>query len=236
MATFVVTHGACGGGWEWAEVAAMLRAGGHDVHTPTFTGLGDRAHLLTREVDLSLHVHDVLEMLVRQDVVGAILVGHSYSGMVLPMVADRVRRLVVIDGFLPGDGESARELTPADIWDEVIARPAATDGDGWWIPPWGFGPEDLPGVTDERRAWYAERLAPHPVATLTEPARLPNGFPAQPGTYVSCGHGASRVMASSRERARALGWGMRTIDAAHDVQVTDPTLIARVLDEVATDG
>lgn len=239
MATFVLVHGACGGGWEWARVAAILRGDGHQVHTPTLTGLGDRSPLLTREVNLEQHVLDVTEVLFREDLRDVILSGHSYGGMVTPGVADReperIARLVCVDGFVPRPGQSARDLVPADQWDEVIVRPAEERGDGWRVPAWGFEEEVLTGLTPERRRWYVERLVDQPLATLTQPLTLPNGFPPQPGRYVQCERGAVGVMESSRAHARELGWVMRTIDAQHDVQVTDPPLIAAVLQEIAGD-
>lgn len=239
MSTLVLVHGACGGGWEWARVAAILRGAGHEVHTPTLTGLGDRSHLLTREVDLELHVRDVVEVLFREDLHDVVLSGHSYGGMVIPGVADRqperVARLVSVDGFVPHPGQSTRDMVSAEEWEQVIERPSQERGDGWRVPPWGFDEEALADLEPERRRWYVERLVDQALATFTQPLALPNGFPRHPGTYVQCERGAVRVMEASRAHARELGWTMRTIDAEHEVQVTDPQLIAGMLLEVAAD-
>src|SRR4051794_40381551 len=89
MATFVIVHGAWGGGWGWREVATALRAAGHEVFTPTLTGLGERAHLARPETDLTTHVRDVVGVLECEDLRDVLLVGHSYGGMVITGAADR---------------------------------------------------------------------------------------------------------------------------------------------------
>src|SRR6185436_21106805 len=103
MATFVVAHGAWSAGWAWKKMRPLLRERGHELFTPTYTGLGERVHLLTREVDLETHVRDVLGVLECEDLREVILVGHSYGGMVATVVADRaasrIARLVYLDAF-----------------------------------------------------------------------------------------------------------------------------------------
>ena len=89
MASYVLVHGGGHGGWCYQKVARLLRAAGHDVHTPTLTGLGERSHLLSDKVDLNMHVRDVVAMLHSEDLRDVILVGHSYGGMVITGVADR---------------------------------------------------------------------------------------------------------------------------------------------------
>ena len=89
MACFVLVHGGGHGGWCYAKVAALLRAAGHDVYTPTLTGLGERKHLLTVDTDLSTHVTDIVNTLIYEDLRDVLLVGHSYGGMVITGVADR---------------------------------------------------------------------------------------------------------------------------------------------------
>ena len=103
----VLVPGACLGGWAWQEVAARLRALGHDVYPVTLTGLGERVHLATREVDLETHIDDVVNLLDYEDLSDAVLVGHSYAGVVVTAVADRrperLRAVVYLDtGPLPG--------------------------------------------------------------------------------------------------------------------------------------
>lgn len=90
MATFVLVHGAWHGGWCWARVAPLLRDAGHDVYTPTLTGHGERAHLLPSTVDLETNVRDVLAVLTYEDLMKVVLVGHSYGGMIVTAVAERM--------------------------------------------------------------------------------------------------------------------------------------------------
>src|SRR5438445_13579590 len=137
MATIVLVHGAWGGAsWE-RFVAPRLRAAGHLVFAPTLTGLGDRSHLSSPEVDLATHVQDVANVLFYEDLTDAILAGHSYGGMVVTGVAgrmpERLRRLVYLDAFVPEDGQSLFDLVGAERAASMRAR-AAANGDGWRVP------------------------------------------------------------------------------------------------------
>jgi pimeloyl-ACP methyl ester carboxylesterase len=88
MATFVLVHGAWHGGWCWQLVAPILRAAKHEVYTPTLTGMGDRAHLLTCGVDLSTHVRDIISLLYYEDLSNIILVGHGAAALVIGQVVN----------------------------------------------------------------------------------------------------------------------------------------------------
>ena len=116
MATFVIVHGAFGGGWEWREVAALLRARGHDVFTPSLTGFGERVHLATPETGLETHIQDILNVLRYEDLHRVVLACQSYGGMVVTGVADRVperlAHLVYLNALVPEDGQSAFDLLP----------------------------------------------------------------------------------------------------------------------------
>src|SRR2546421_12648956 len=108
---FVLVHGAWHGGWCWAKVARLLRDAGHEVYTPTLTGLGERAHLARPEVDLELHIQDVVAMLEAEELRGVTLVGHSYGGMVVTGVAPRAagggtRPPVYPRALRPGAGQA----------------------------------------------------------------------------------------------------------------------------------
>ena len=89
MATIVVCHGAWSAGWAWKKVRPLLRAAGHDIFTPTYTGLGERAHQVSRAINLDMHIADVLGVLDCEDLRDVVLLGHSYGGMVATGVADR---------------------------------------------------------------------------------------------------------------------------------------------------
>src|SRR6478735_761408 len=165
VSTFVLVHGGGHGGWCWQKVAPTLRAAGHDVYTPTLTGLGERAHLLGPHVDLDLHITDVVEVMRFEDLREVILVGHSYGGMVITGVADRagerIGELVYLDAAHPVGGESL-----ADVAGEMmqLARSAGEVVDGVelvLIPFPEFG--RFYGVTDDDDVdWMQTKLTPHP--------------------------------------------------------------------------
>lgn len=222
MTTFVLVHGAWHGGWCWRHVARALRAAGHDVFTPTLTGLGERSHLLTPDVDLRTHVRDVIAALEFEDLTDMVLVGHSYAGMVVTGVAgqvpDRLRRVVVVDGFLPERGEEALRLLPPEAaahYRDLVADAGA----GWWIPP---RPMDWFGVTDPAAVrWLSGRLTRHPFTTYTQPAEHGASELTVPGGYILCAGWATRFRPMAG-RAKALGWPVTELMADHEVMATDP--------------
>ncbi|NVN42146.1 alpha/beta fold hydrolase, partial [Ameyamaea chiangmaiensis] len=119
--TFVLVHGMFGGGWVWRVVAPMLRRLGHEVHTPTLTGLGERSHLLSAQITIDTHIEDICNVLDTNDLTNVTLVAHSYGGMVATGVADRrrarLRRLIYLDALLPRDGETGFDLLPPGMAD-----------------------------------------------------------------------------------------------------------------------
>lgn len=225
MTTYVLIHGAWHGGWCWREVAAELRTAGHTVVAPTLTGLAERAGQLTPDVGLDTHVRDVRAAATAagRDVV---LVGHSYGGMAVvgaaARLSDRLRRLVVVDGFVPERGETALELLP----ERAAAHyrdSAAERGDGWRVPP---RPLANLGVTDERIiADLTPRLTDHPFRTYRDAARHGARDVRVPGTYLLCSGWASPFRPAAA-RARALGWTVHELDADHEIPVTAPALLA----------
>ena len=137
MATIVIVPAAFFGGWQWKEVRLALQAAGHEVYTPTLTGLGERSHLASPAIGLDTHVQDVVNVLEHEDLRDVVLVGHSYGGMVVTAVADRaadrVTRLVYVDAALPRDGECGFDLFPPEVrasWEAQARR----DGAGWRTP------------------------------------------------------------------------------------------------------
>lgn len=238
MATIVIIHGGWGGGWEWTPVARMLRQRGHDVFTPTLTGLGEREHLGS-DIGLSDHIKDVLAVLTFEDLREVILCGHSYSGMVVTGAADRVPRLirglVYFDAFVPDDGQALRDIAPAEFFNFLWSA-AEEQGDGK-IPypteqllPKGSLPEEL-------RMRYINRTRPHPLATMTEPVRLSGAVARLPRAYVRCtgdDDPDADLMAPFAARARAEGWLYREIATPHDLQLFDPDGTAAVAHDLAT--
>jgi pimeloyl-ACP methyl ester carboxylesterase len=143
MATFVIVHGAWSGGHAWRWVRPLLRAAGHEVFTPALTGLGERSHLASTQVDLDTHVLDVVGVLEFEDMDQVVLVGHSSGGMVITGVADRaperLAQLVYLDAEVPMDGQSEFDLLAPE--ERAGYQQAATSkGQGWQIPPAGARP------------------------------------------------------------------------------------------------
>ena len=241
MATYVLVHGGWGGGWEWAGVADRLRRLGHVAFRPTLTGMGERAHLARPEVDLETHIEDVRALLWYEGLEDVILLGHSYSGVVVTGVADRVperlRRLVYLDAFVPLDGESEVDCIMGDWAEHHMLRPARDRGDGWRMP-FPFGEDDLPFPPATAR-WYAERLTDQPLATCTQPLRfVGDGGAAVPRTYIHCVREgedpATDFQLRFAQRAQDLRWDYRRLEAGHDAQVSSPDELTAILDELAT--
>src|SRR5919107_1009755 len=114
MANFVLVHGSCHGAWCWKKVCPLLNKSGHNVYTPTLTGLGERSHLVSNDIGLDTHIVDVTQVLEYEDLNEVILIGHSYGGLVISGVAERVpkriRRVVYLDGYIPEDNKTAFDI------------------------------------------------------------------------------------------------------------------------------
>jgi pimeloyl-ACP methyl ester carboxylesterase len=166
MTTFVLVHGAWGGSYAWRNFANLLRADGHEVYTPSLTGQGERSHLGGPDVSLTTHITDVLNVFKYEDLSDVVLVGHSYGGMVVTGVADRIpeliSHLIYSDAFLPRDGESCFDLGGAGGTKNVRIE------DGWKVLS---APESLEGATVEQLRQAGLR-AVQPIKTLSEPVSL----------------------------------------------------------------
>ncbi|XXF77202.1 alpha/beta fold hydrolase [Myxococcaceae bacterium GXIMD 01537] len=228
--TFVLVHGSWHGGWCWRKVVPLLREAGHDVFAPTLSGLGDRAHTLTRDVGLSTHIQDVVELLHFDDLRDVILVGHSYAGMVISgvagQVAERLSRLVYLDAFVPTPGQSGFDNMSPRIRQSWRNR-AAKDGEGWWVPP--FMDAKALGVTDPAdAAWVDQRLRRMPIATFEQPVRFSEEkLAGLARTYLRCaGFGG---FGPTAERLRAKGWDVRDLPCGHDAMLAAPVELSQAL-------
>ncbi|MFN8186548.1 MAG: alpha/beta fold hydrolase [Gaiellales bacterium] len=243
MATFVIVHGAWGGGWEWAAVARALRGRAHEVHTPTLTGLGERAHLAHREVGLATHVQDIVSMLELEDLHEVVLCGASYGGLPVTgaadRTADRIGLVVYVDALVPRDGQSACDLLPSSFGDTVRAA-ADASGDGWRVPVPAMVLPAEGSVPPGERARYVGRLRDQPAASFLEPIRLTGAVDRLPRAFVRCTRSELQETVGNdpitpfAARARAEGWIYRELEASHDPQLTNPAGTAAVLDELAT--
>ena len=235
MAVFLVAHGAWSAGWAWKKMRALLRERGHELFTPTHTGLGERSHLARPDLDLEAHVADILAVLEFEDLHDVVLVGHSYGGMVATVVADRaaarIAQLVYLDAFVPRDGESLFDLTGAENRERVLAAARAGAGEGWRIPPNPLPPD----TANADAAWANPRRVMQPLRTFEQAARLVGAVERLPRTYVYCTRtGPGDVFRAFADRARAdPAWRCHELDASHNPHITMPVALAALLDRIA---
>ncbi|MGH9003371.1 MAG: alpha/beta fold hydrolase, partial [Acidimicrobiia bacterium] len=193
MSTFVIVAGAWGGGWEWTPVARLLRRRGHEVFTPTLTGMGERAHLLPDEpVGLGTHVDDIVALLQFEQLDAVILCGASYGGMPVTAAADRaparIRLVVYIDALVPRHGQSALDLLPGPFGD-VVREGLKEHGPHWRLPlPDGLRDALLPpgSLPDDDRAAYLARVRDHPAASFVEPVALTGAVDRLRRAFIRC--------------------------------------------------
>jgi pimeloyl-ACP methyl ester carboxylesterase len=227
--TYVLVHGAWGGGWAFRTVDSLLTAAGHRVYRPTLTGLGERVHLGTPEVGLSTHVTDIVNVLLFENLRDIVLVGHSYGGMVITGVADRVperiRHLVYIDALVPEDGESLLTASRGTKLEGFARRSVDSAQDGFIVPTWVASRSPRP--TDVRQ----------PVLTFTEPVSFRNPAARRlPATYiltVDAGRAeADDDFAAFAQRAKARGWAYRLLRANHLPERSAPKELTALLRQV----
>jgi pimeloyl-ACP methyl ester carboxylesterase len=171
VSTYVLVHGAWHGGWCWAKVAPRLRAKGHEVFTPTLTGLGERIHLASDDIDLTTHITDVVNVLEFEDLRDVILVGHSYGGFVITGVVDeaasRLKSVIYLDAFVPPAGG----VSTLDMLGEAGAELRAMEQAFVPVPDPPLG--DF-GVTDPADlAWIRDKMRPQPRVTFTQGVKMP---------------------------------------------------------------
>jgi len=232
MATIVLAHGAWSAAWAWKKMRPLFAAAGHQFFSPTYTGLGERAHLARPDIDLSTHIQDVLAVLEVEDLKEVTLIGHSYGGMVATGVADRaadrLARMIYLDAFAPRDGQSLFDLL-GPKGEANMRAGAAKDGDGWKIPPINPPADTSPADL----AWTAPRRRPQPIRTfeqktaLTRPTTLPRHY------IYAKKNAPGDVFRQFAERARSEpGWTCHEIDASHNPHITCPDVLMKLLTQI----
>ena len=223
MTTFILIPGMCHGAWCFDDLATTLRADGHRVLALTLTGVAERAHLLRGGVNLDTHLADVLAA-IDSDAAGddkLVLVGHSYGGMVITGVADRIPHrvdaVVFLDAVLPRDGESCWDL----VNDEERQWYLGVDDTGFAVPPMPF---------------FDNRATAHPLATVLQPLRLTsdlNGLRRRDFVFALDWPGES-PMRTSYERVRDdPRWNCHELDGKHNLMRDNPADLVRILIEAA---
>jgi pimeloyl-ACP methyl ester carboxylesterase len=213
-----------------------MRAKGHDVYTPTLTGLGEREHLVSKAVDLDMHITDIVKVLQFEGLHDLILAGHSYGGMVITGVADRatdrIGHLVFLDAANPGNGQSLADLAGESI---TMTRDDGrmVDGIEMVLYP-GTDPMNYFGVTDEEQlAWMKPKLTPHPWRCFEQKLVLTNEAAMRriPQTHIVCTmtlpfRDVEALKASSEGRV----WD---VDTGHDLMISEPEAVAELLMRLA---
>ena len=205
------------------------------MFTPTLTGLGERAHQAHPGVDLETHIQDVLGVLEYEDLNRAVLVGHSYGGMVIAGVAERAAErldhLVYLDAFIPQDGQSLADLLRPERREQMLAA-AQAEGDGWRIPPFLVQAFGVTADTDVQ--WVGPKLVAQPAGTFRQPVRLASGTAETlPRTYIFGSSPARETFDQFLERVRTGGWRYRELATGHDAMVTEPEKFTELLVELA---
>jgi pimeloyl-ACP methyl ester carboxylesterase len=230
MATFILVHGAWHGSWCWKRVRKTLRDQGHEVFTPTLTGVGERAHLIDPKVNLETHINDVLNLVRWEELEDVVLCGHSYAGCVVGSVADRIpdriAHLVYLDAFVPESGQSLHDTLPAEQRDMQVDL-ARQVGEGWKVPPI---PAEVFNVNAQDRAWVDRQCTPQPLATFQQPVmHKGKPFSAHRTTYVFAGGWEGSPFPQFHERAKVRGWNTHTLGGGHDLMLDAPDEVTQLL-------
>jgi len=233
--TFLVCHGAWGGGWSWKKIRPLMRAAGHRFIAPTYTGLGERAHLADPSIDLDTHIQDVLNVLRYEDLGDVVLIGHSYGGMVATGVADRARdriaQLIYLDAFVPDDGKCLLDFLPEQ--ERKRMRELASSGDGWRVPPNPTPPDTSPDDV----VWLNARRVNMPVKCFETKLKLHNGELTVPRSYIYATRAApiDAFGQFAKRTKREPGWRYFEIDASHAPGVTAPETLMGLLEKIVAE-
>lgn len=221
MTTFVLVHGAWHGSWCWKRVRKNLQSLGHEVFTPTLTGVADRSHLASREVNLETHILDVANLILWEELSEVVLCGHSYAGAVISGVVDRIperiRSLVYLDAFIPSDGENLMRFVPDNLVNDWQVNP---------IPAERFE------VNLADRGWVDRLCTAQPLGCWEQKIHLTGrGISAENTTYICAigKTGSTGRFLEHLEKAKKLGWKTSTVSCGHDVMLDEPEALTDLL-------
>lgn len=241
MATFLLVHGAWLGGWCWKYVAPSLRSPDHDVYTPTLTGLGEREHLARPDIDLETHITDVVNVLEYEDLTDVTLVGHSYAGLVVTGVIDRVpervERVTYLDGMTPMGDEATSlfDMAPPE-YRELVEAEADESGEGWRYPM-PEEPDGWVGISESDARWLHSKAVPQPVETFSKPVEVQNQAAIDlPSTYILCTKNGmpDDVLDMVRGVVDERGWELDELETGHWPMVSMPSEVVELLRKSAS--
>lgn len=230
--TFVLVHGAYGGGYVWKYVAAQLRARGHQVFTPTLTGLAERSHLLSKDIRLETHVMDVANLIRWESLRDVTLVAHSYGGWpasaVPEHVGDAIGSIVFLDAFLPRAGQKGLDLNSPASREAVLE--ALRNGE-ISRPP---APSASSRMLDADREWLRAKATPQPIGVSLDPIKLTGARERiAKKTYIRARGFPNPNFDGFYDACKAAGWTVFDVESGHNVQVEMPDRLTEILLTVA---
>jgi len=230
MSTYVLVHGAWHGSWCWKRVRRALQALGHEVFTPTLTGVADRQHLLSPQVNLETHITDVVNLIRWEELSDVVLCGHSYGGCVISGVADRIPdrigALVYLDAFVLENGQSLHDTLPCPMRNAQLEE-ALQVGEGWKVPPI---PAEAFKVNAQDLDWVNRQCTMQPLATFQQPIHLTGGIAQiENVTFILATGWAPSPFPPFCEQAKAKGWRTLAMACGHDVMLDLPQELTREL-------
>lgn len=232
MATIVLVHGAWSGAHGFRKIRPMLREAGHDVFTPSLTGIGERSHLASPMVNLTTHLHDVVNTVLYEDLTDIVLLGFSYGGMVVSAamhhIGSRVEHLVFLDAMVPADGDSADTLRGSDGDSKIDLNCISS------LPPTSRAMND-PADAE----WFGARRSPQPAATFAETVSLPTALEDYPCTlsYIKATADENETDGSAFWRAAQMArqsdrWGYHEIASNHMVAINCPAELVQAISKI----
>lgn len=230
--TYVLVHGAGHGAWAWKRVRRILREYGHEVFTPTLTGVGERSHLMSRDITLDTHILDVVNLFEWEDIGSVVLVGHSYAGWVISgaaeSIGDRLSGIVYLDAFLPEDGQR-----PFDIMAPAQQQQFAAALERGEISRPGPTSAMLKIQRADDAVWVDSEITPHPLAVSMQPVALSGALDRVAGKlYVRTPllHQPAYDAALARCQA-APDWKTAVIhETGHDPHIDRPEAVCALLE------
>ncbi len=240
MTTFVLMHGGGMGGWTWKFCREILEAKGHKVFTPTFTGFGEREHLISRSAGNDVHVLDVVNVLKYEDLTDVVLVAHSYAGTVAPgvlaQVGDRVSRVIFLDAIITHAGERiaslmgfASEAEAAGL-DAMLEAGEGPVGSGVHLQQREMAKQHPHMMDRERETWLLDHLSDQPMRATSCAIAVGAEAITHPADYVAAQH---TIMGAMHDRARALGWPVHEHPGDHAFNVGDPEGVCAIILKIA---
>jgi pimeloyl-ACP methyl ester carboxylesterase len=229
MTTFVLVHGAWHGAWCWRRVARRLAGHGHEVFTPTLTGLGERCHLLAAGIGLDTHILDVVNEMKWQGVNDAVLVGHSYGGMVISGVAETMEKsissFVLLDAFFPESGQALVDLSPPAVREAFLAAERAGAAT---IPPRSAA---MFNVNEKDRTWVDAQCTPQPIKCGLQTVTLRGARDRiAKKAYIRASAYPSEPFDRAFAKARDRGWTTYELACGHDAMLDAPERLAEILE------